>query len=79
MDKQNKHNGAHVIKLKNIQTSQNIYMTTHQFQVRSTTIYLLTQSKAQLNQIINYTKVAVAALGYILWGVSKKMYFGYKK
>ena len=64
MDKRNKHTGAHVIKLKNIQTSQYIYiyiyMTTHQFQVRSTTIYLIAhQAKTQLNQIINYTKAGM--------------------
>lgn len=37
-----------------------IYMTTHQFQVRSTTIYLIAhQAKTQLNQIINYTKAGM--------------------
>lgn len=35
-------------------------MTTHQFQVRSTTIHLIAhQAKTQLNQIINYTKAGM--------------------
>lgn len=48
IDKLNKHTGAQVIKLKNIQNKPiyiytHTYMATHQFQVRSTTIYLIKQ------------------------------------